>query len=41
MQNFIMFFGCLSLEFEMENEIVIYQPNNTIHLEVRMADESV
>ena len=25
----------------MENEIVIYQPNNTIHLEVRMADESV
>ena len=29
------------MEFEMENEIVIYQPNNTIHLEVRMADESV
>ena len=25
----------------MGNEIVIYQPNNTIHLEVRMADESV
>ncbi|MBR4489972.1 hypothetical protein IKP13_04990 [bacterium] len=25
----------------MENEIVIYQPNNTIHLEVMMADESV
>lgn len=41
MQNFIVFFGYLSLEFEMENEIVIYQPNNTIHLEVRMADESV
>ena len=29
------------MEFEMENEIVICQPNNTIHLEVRMADESV
>ena len=25
----------------MENEIVLYQPNDAIHLEVRMADESV
>ena len=25
----------------MENEIVIYQPNNTIHLEVRMEEETV
>ena len=24
-----------------ENEIVLYQPNDTIHLEVRMANESV
>ena len=24
-----------------ENEIVLYQPNDTIHLEVRMADETV
>ena len=24
-----------------ENEIVLYQPNDTVHLEVRMADESV
>ena len=24
-----------------ENEIVLYQPNDAIHLEVRMADETV
>ena len=24
-----------------ENEIILYQPNDTIHLEVRMADETV
>lgn len=28
------------LDFK-ENEIVLYQPNDTIHLEVRMADETV
>ena len=28
-------------EYMQENEIVLYQPNDTIHLEVRMADESV
>jgi len=37
----ILFVCDFLMEFEMENEIVIYQPNNTIHLEVRMADESV
>ena len=25
----------------MENEIVLYQPNDAIHLEVRMTEESV
>ena len=28
-------------EYMQENEIVLYQPNDAIHLEVRMADESV
>ena len=35
------FVSNFSLEFEMENEIVLYQPNDAIHLEVMMANESV
>ena len=41
MKIFILFICNFSLRFEMENEIVIYQPNNTIHLEVRMEEETV
>lgn len=37
----ILFVCDVLMEFEMENEIVIYQPNNTIHLEVRMEEETV
>jgi len=37
----ILFVCDVLMEFEMENEIVIYQPNNTIHLEVMMEEETV
>ncbi len=37
----ILFVCDFLMEFEMENEIVIYQPNNTIHLEVMMEEETV